>query len=908
MNNKGRIEECLREFTIKIFDGEDIEGIETKEIATALNLRRNVVSHYLNILVSEEKVIKTKTRPVYFVHKEILENYKNEQKKIDEIKSRDAFSELVGHNGSLKIAVEQCKSAAFYPSDMPILFTGKSGVGKSYLASLVCKYAIENGKIDKSAPFVTLNCADYADNPELLGANLFGYKKGAFTGADKDKKGLIESANGGYLFLDEVHRLSPEGQEKLFVFMDKGVYKRIGESSVERHARVKCLFATTENPQETLLGTFVRRIPLLINIPSLDERSLDERITLIHNFFLKEAISIDRNLKVHKSVINYILSQEKKGNVGSVKNIVKLLCAYVYKSNIDKDTFSISLKNISHLVKIESVEIREYYTQDYLIINKDENAIFDSYDEDELTHKQTKKEFDEIISLIKRIAENKISLLEFRKSLNSVMNRYLNIMVYSGDSSLKNDLVENLYRNNIANTLKIIEERYGFKYYGNTSKILSKVLLFLNRYDNYALDKEDKGIIKVVSTLNKILSKEYIIADKILTSLNINLDFEITDYMRLFVSLYVFTLTNNSSTNINAIIVAHGYSTASSIASVANQLYGEFIFDAFDMPIDMSPSEIKRNVKKYIENMDDRKDLIILVDMGSLFSIDDVLMGTVKGDIGVINNITTNIALDIAGKIINDGSLEEMLSCVEKNARIECKYIKSSKKKKAILTTCISGIGTSVKIKELLKKCIGDVDIEIIPYEYGNLASKGSEDKVFYDYDVKLIISTTKLEIDGVNIMMLDNLMSTSDNQKFYSLFEGILDEQKINDIKQDLVKMFSMQNVINQLTILNPDKIINEVEIVICNMENYLDKKFTPDLRMILYIHISIMIERLILKQGLVSLETQEEYKKHNMSFVELVEKAFSITLKEYNLELTIKEIEIIQGIIESRIGRLEF
>ena len=907
MNNKSRIEACLKELTLKMFEGEDIEGIETIEIADKLNLRRNVVSHYLNIMVTEEKVIKTKTRPVYFIHREILEQYNTDKKKTQEINNRDAFSELVGHNGSLKVAVEQCKSAVFYPGDMPVLLTGKSGVGKSYLASLVHRYAIENKKIEEDAPFVTLNCADYADNPELLGANLFGYKKGAFTGAEKDNKGLIEAANGGYLFLDEVHRLSPEGQEKLFVFMDKGVYKRIGESSIEKYAKVKCLFATTENPQDVLLGTFTRRIPLIIDIPALDERSLDERITLIYKFFLNEAVSINKNLKVYKAVINYILSQEKKGNVGSVKNLVKLFCAYVYKNNINEDVVSISLNEMSHLMSGANIELKEYYTQEYLFIDKDNTELFMTHDEDEITHKQTQKEFEELSTCVKNFNVNKTTLVEFRKNINAIINKYLNIMVYSSDTNLENDIIENLYRNNISNTLNIMEERYGFKHYGNTSKVLSKVLLFLNRSDSYLSNKEKKELIEIVNVISKKLSKEYIIASRILTNLNINLDFEITNYMRVFVTLYVFTLMNSNTSKVNAIIVAHGFSTASSIASVANQLYGEFIFDAFDMPIDMSPTEVKRNIKKYIEAMDTNKDLVILVDMGSLLSIYEVLSGVVKGDIGVINNITTNIALDIAGKILHEESIEDMLISAEKNSKIECKFIKASNKKKAILTTCISGIGTSVKIKQLLKKCIGDVDIEIIPYEYGNLASKGLEDKIFEDYDVKLIISTTKLDIESINVVLLENLISSSDDGKFYGLFKGILEEDKISDIKHDLVKMFSLQNVINQLTILNPDKIINEVEIVISNMENYLNNIFAVDLRMILYIHISIMIERLILKQGLVSYENEEEYKKSNGKFIQLVEKAFSVTLKEYNLALTVKEIEIIQGIIESRIGKIK-
>ncbi len=75
---------------------------------------------------------------------------------------------------------------------------------------------------------MSFNCAQYASNPELLAANLFGYVKGAFTGAQSDKAGAFEAANGGMLFLDEVHRLDAQGQEKLFTWLDRKEIYRVG--------------------------------------------------------------------------------------------------------------------------------------------------------------------------------------------------------------------------------------------------------------------------------------------------------------------------------------------------------------------------------------------------------------------------------------------------------------------------------------------------------------------------------------------------------------------------------------------------------------------------------------------------------------------------------------------------------
>ena len=181
---------------------------------------------------------------------------------------KDPFSSLIGFDGSLRYQVEQCKAAIRYPPNgIPILITGPTGSGKSFLAQIMFEYAIQQKIINPDAPFLIFNCAEYANNQELLSANLFGYIKGAFTGADQDFKGVLEEADGGYLFLDEIHRLPPEGQEKLFLFMDKGIFRRVGETRGWRKARVRFIFATTEKTETFLIGTFLRRIPIAIRIP-----------------------------------------------------------------------------------------------------------------------------------------------------------------------------------------------------------------------------------------------------------------------------------------------------------------------------------------------------------------------------------------------------------------------------------------------------------------------------------------------------------------------------------------------------------------------------------------------------------------------------------------------------------------
>ena len=195
------------------------------------------------------------------------------------------FDGLIGCGQSLRDAIATAKAAMLYPPfGMHTLLTGETGVGKSNFAACMYDYGRRCGKLAPDARFVTFNCANYSDNPQLLMSQLFGHCRGAFTGADHDRPGLVEHADGGILFLDEIHRLHPEGQEKLFHLIDKGTFRRMGETADDRHVRILIVGATTESPQACMLSTFLRRISVHLVLPPLRERSVQERLTLVLYF------------------------------------------------------------------------------------------------------------------------------------------------------------------------------------------------------------------------------------------------------------------------------------------------------------------------------------------------------------------------------------------------------------------------------------------------------------------------------------------------------------------------------------------------------------------------------------------------------------------------------------------------
>lgn len=104
---------------------------------------------------------------------------------------------MIGYAGSMKSQIKQVQAAILYPpKGLHCLLYGPSGVGKSYLAEIMHEYAVTTDNFASDAPYFAFNCADYADNPQLLLSQLFGYSKGAFTGASENKKESWNSVTG----------------------------------------------------------------------------------------------------------------------------------------------------------------------------------------------------------------------------------------------------------------------------------------------------------------------------------------------------------------------------------------------------------------------------------------------------------------------------------------------------------------------------------------------------------------------------------------------------------------------------------------------------------------------------------------------------------------------------------------
>ncbi|MBQ2136363.1 MAG: sigma-54-dependent transcriptional regulator, partial [Selenomonas sp.] len=331
-------------------------GLDAQEIADKLDILRNNVSKELNELHRQDKIVKFTGRPVRYFDRETLAALLNvdldqgpyQFRDIEECRrlfgaggqDENPFARLIGADKSLKRQVEQGKAAILYPPDgLHTLIVGQTGVGKTLFAHMMFAYGKAMKKFGEEAPFITFNCADYYNNPQLLISHVFGHIKGAFTGADTAKAGLVEAADGGVLFLDEIHRLPPEGQEMIFYFMDTGTFNRLGETTRSRRAKVLIIGATTEDPNSALTKTFVRRIPNIITIKPLAERTLEEKLDILKLLFMEEAQRVKKPIRISVEAVKALIGSIGTGNVGQLKSNIKLLCAQAFLNGIDNPSF-----------------------------------------------------------------------------------------------------------------------------------------------------------------------------------------------------------------------------------------------------------------------------------------------------------------------------------------------------------------------------------------------------------------------------------------------------------------------------------------------------------------------------------------------------------------------------------------
>jgi transcriptional regulator with AAA-type ATPase domain/transcriptional regulatory protein LevR len=727
------------------------------------------------------------------------------------------FETLIGGGEGLKVAIQQAKAAMLYPPrGLHTLLCGPSGVGKTTFARLMHGFALELDALPSDAPFISFNCADYASNPQLLMAHLFGVVRGAYTGADNDREGLVEQAHRGILFLDEVHRLPPEGQEMLFYLMDQERFRRMGDVK-EREASLLLLAATTEDPNTALLPTFRRRIPMTISLPGLNERTMMERYELLRAFFTTECSSIGAHIHVAPQALRALLLFECPGNIGQLRTDVQLVCARAYleyrtnnlaelhvrmgilpdhvrRGLLRTAELNRALEPVAHLL-----EATHIFTPTGLSLDSLPESAQDLYDT-----------ISRDLGMLRRsgLEENEINRL-LHIDIQHYFQRFANEVSHGKQGSPAN-LVDERIAVVSRRIVQYAEEQLARTFPEKLALVLAMHLTSTLEHITHGRLIVEPDMQSVRNTYPIVYEVARMALLQFRSALGVSLPESETDVLAVLLANADALLSSEQSA-VGIVVAAHGRGIAAGLAELANSLVGVNSVRWVELTLEQSPEELLGHVAHWVQAADQGGGVLLLVDFASLLSLGELVMrgGQADGRAGVqgvqVRTIagvsaplvveavrraqrSKSVTLDqLAGSLTlfhtgdeasnrGMGEDEPRLYGAERGRMNLAPTVYDSR---VILSVCLTGFGSAAKIAELIEEHIPGLrqqGVEIICMDI-NLSSKTEADvqRLVGNRDVVAIIGTINPHLESYPFIALTDFLFGDGIARLRMLLGGTL-------------------------------------------------------------------------------------------------------------------------------------
>lgn len=876
--------------TLEILTNDNREGITTYELSEYLNLDRANISRYLNILHKEKKISKREGRPVrYYLEKA---NKKIVEKEI-EIKDdilNNSLENLVGASHSLSIPIQQAKAAMLYPPrGLHTILLGETGVGKSMFAELMYKFSKDLGLLKKGSKFIRFNCADYADNPQLVMAQIFGVKRGAYTGADRDRDGLLKKADSGILFLDEIHRLSPQGQEMLFTFIDKGIFRPLGDTENPVRADVQLIVATTENPESYLLKTFTRRIPMTITLPPLKDRSITERYYLLENFIKGESRRLKENIHFNKNALISFLLYDCPYNVGQLKSDIQLACAKAFLKYKSKENKFIIIDGTDLNKRINNGILKfQKHREDInsLLKNMGETLTFSYNDhlaKKEINNNSKGKYFYDII-------EEKIRALKIEGMSEKDINKIINIDIDRCFNNYISELSDDIRLEEI---IKIVDKEVALTVKDMLDKASKKLDRLYEDKVYYGLALHIQGSIERIRNGHKIYNpklnnirikymEEFLVSmeliEEIESRFKIHIPLDEIGYLTMFLSAKSESEIKWMEEKVSVLVVMHGTSTATSMVEVSNKFLGEKFVYALDMPLSMKAEEMYLVVLNKIKEIDRGKGVLLLVDMGSLTNFAAMIMAEVDISIKTVDMVSTLVVIEAGRRAINGRSLDEVYSSSIEATKVNYlnNNIVNSKRENIIITTCFTGEGSAVKLKEIILKRLSIKNIRIKPLDILDRKEFMKKlEEIKSSYNVLAIVGTFNMNIIDIPFIGAKDILEG----------KGILLLSDYIDREEEFIKI--TESLDSSLRNLDGKVLVKYIRRSMFEIQDRLNIKVSHEVSIGMIMHLSFLIEKILLKEERKRFKGLSEFRNnHSKEFI-LLKQSFRNIEINYDIKM---------------------
>lgn len=858
-------------------------------LAGTLNISRNSASQYLNEFSKEGILIKTNSRPVYFFDREALEEEYHIQIKKDVFANlpelqkylrhnamkKKNFAKAVGSDAGLSYEISQCRMAMNYPPNgLPMLFCGAEGTGKSLLAKLSYEYAADEKLLDPAiSKFVLFACRPYANAPQEASRLLFG---------DENSTGLLASDTQDVLYFKDIHYLSREMQDRIAMHMES---RRI-------------FFSTSLSSFEPISRMLLEKIPVIVRLPMLESRSMAEKEQLIVYYYKQESLRIRCQIQISRRVLEILLNYQYEGNIRQLKSCIQTSCINAFQeSGREKRKLCIQTMHLPEelLQRIrfqeDSRDFAGKLNWDPELLDIDQLNVRVNSDREQTLYRS-------LLENYRQIKQGDVSFDTMIKKDMEIVNSYFDYMVFEKNySNEKIRVTEQV----LMQLFQEVNQRYDASLSSNFAMVLSRIIYNRMRISTEA-SKLEQEYAEEVKELEYYLmgecTREYGIMEEIASLMEKNLEFSLDRLERMLLFLKIYQNHDRiHGLNTRVLIVCHGYSTASSIADVVNQIYGKRIFDAIDMPMDTKTPVIVEQIERYLETAPNGN-IIIMVDLGSLETIDSMLNTRFNGTLGIMNNVSTRLALDVGEKVLSQMPLQELLEKAKEGNTVSYRIIEEKKKEEAILFVSELGSNVAQKVSQLFLRSIPrKMEIHLLCYDYNDLRDiKGG---VLAQYNVLFCAGMVDPILPGVPFIYLEDIISFKEIETVKNYLSGYLDEPELQQFHRNLLKTFSLQNVIEYLTILNADKVLEFVDETLEQLQIALGRRFSAKTIIGLNIHISCLVERLIKKTPIMSHLDEEVFVTTQKEFIDTVRICFRNITDHYGVELPISEIHYIYDYI---------
>ncbi len=792
--------------------------------------------------------------------------------------SRD-FEQAIGSDLSLGQCVEQLKSAMQYPPrGIPVLLVGDHGTGKEYLSRLTFEYGMNAGILGKNASYVLVDASRHMNAGTSLERLVFG---------DGKMLGTVGNSHGGVVYIRRFDHLDPISRDAILQRI------REGETGIQQEGgSARFILGTSREIDSDAVRAIARSIPIVIRLPRLSERTMEERTLLVMDFLKKEGRRVASDAAISRGALRALVANEFEDNVDGLRACITNCCANSYLNRKD-DRLVIQTYNLPPDI-ISSLQTRA--DDDQLVSGGAEEAFY--------AHRRVTGIFQQIVDSFYSFEEGRLSFDEFFSSAVAALKSYEDFLDF-GDQN--EDGRSASYEQVIGPVVDEINESYGLDLTRKTARLLSH-LVASQLWAGTPLTSWRMHNRATFKSLCAELSRRHSVASSAVSQIDskvkLALGVEMDDLVRAVLLLDICQALSPGTRRRKAlgIVMCHGYSTATSIAEAANRMLRVRVFEAIDMTYEQQFSDVAIPLAHLLERFSFCESMVILVDMGSLEQVLDVIPSSISSDVYVMTNVSTGLALEVGSILASRESLSDSLPKVIESASPSYRVARLSKAGETVLFCSEAGVTAAEKIRRLIQDSLPQsLPIIFATCDYEELARDGNQSPSVEGENVRAIVGTMNPNVTSVPFVALEDLLSQGYSDKLDAVFAKYLDRADISAFHSALLKNLTLKNVVESITILNPEMLYVEADNAIRRLAQLSGKNIDSKRRLGLYVHLCGLIERLVTNNFVDSFSGEDEFVRSNSEFIAWFRAAFSEMCQRYRVEVPVSEIAYVHKMLEA-------